>query len=151
MASLALNSHVGEAFHTKAFYSPETQHDKGLLYFIDIYCVILAIMEDRNLSQVAQNPFAGLFPSAEKAEEYRKQHDSSVASLQSVEKHNADTVMQTQPITVSMKEIRDDNLSNESEHVDVEELNEKDRAWMLNDLLQRVFLITVDNGNIFVL
>ena len=107
-------------------------------------------MEDRNSSQLAQNPFAALFPSAEKAEEYSKQHDGSVTSLQSVQ--NADTVMQTQPITVSMKEIHDDSLSNESERVDMGELNEMDRAWMLNDLLQRVFLITVDNGNnIFVL
>lgn len=106
-------------------------------------------MEDRNSSQLAQNPFAALFPSAEKAEEYRKQQDGSVTSLQSVE--NADTVMQTQPITVSMKEIHDDSLSNESERVDMEEFDEMDRAWTLNDLLQRVFLITVDNGNIFVL
>ena len=103
-------------------------------------------MEDRNTSQVGQNPFAALFPSVEKAEEYRKQHEDSV--MQTVDQHQSDTVMQTQPITLSLKDVGNSDSTIESEHADIEALNdEKDRVWIVNDFLQRVFLITVDNGN----
>ena len=106
-------------------------------------------MEDRNLSEVAQNPFAALFPSVEKAEKYRKQHGDAVTTLQTVDQHNADTVMQTQPLSVLLKDVQGIDSKNETEHGVVETLNnEKDRAWLVNDLLQRVFLITVDNGNV---
>lgn len=103
-------------------------------------------MEDRSVAQVNQNPFAALFPSIEKAEEYRKQHEDSVTAVQTDQDREADRVMQTQPITVSMKGIHDDNIKSESAQVNIEGFNdEEDRAWILNDLLQRVFLITVDN------
>ena len=104
-------------------------------------------MEDRSSSQISQNPFAALFPSVEKAEEFRKQHEDSLTTAKTVDKHRPDTVMQSQPITVSLKDVQDNNATNESEHGDPEALNdEKDKVWMVNDLLQRVFLITVDNG-----
>ena len=109
-------------------------------------------MEDRSVAQVNQNPFAALFPSIEKAEEYRKQHEDSVTAVQTDQDREADRVMQTQPITVSMKGIRDDNIKSESAQVNIEGFNdEEDRAWILNDLLQRVFLITVDNGKTVIL
>ena len=93
-------------------------------------------MEDRHSSQVAQNPFAALFPSVEKAEEYRKQHNESELKGDMVTTH-------TQSITVSLKEVRE----SESGHTEVEKINdEKERVWMVNDMLQRVFLITVDEG-----
>ena len=85
-------------------------------------------MEDRQASQVSQNPFAALFPSVEKAEEYSTTH--------------------TQSITVSLKDARNSDSKTGSGLDEVEKLNdEKDRMWMVNDLLQRVFLITVDEGN----
>ena len=86
------------------------------------------VMEDRQSSQVSQNPFAALFPSVEKAEEYSTTH--------------------TQSITVSLKDARNSDSKTGSELSEVEKLNdEKDRMWMVNDMLQRVFLITVDEGN----
>lgn len=100
-------------------------------------------MEDRHSSQVAQNPFAALFPSVEKAEEYRKQHNESDL------KRDLPVTTHTQSITVSLKEARENDPKSESEHTEVEKINdEKDRVWMVNDMLQRVFLITVDEGNL---
>jgi len=85
-------------------------------------------MEDRHSSQVSQNPFAALFPSVEKAEEYSTTH--------------------TQSITVSLKDARNSDSKTTPGHAEVEKLNdEKDMMWMVNDMLQRVFLITVDEGN----
>lgn len=119
-----------------------------MLEIIKVIYLLQTIMEDRNLSEVAQNPFAALFPSVEKAEKYRKQHGDAVTTLQTVDQHNADTVMQTQPLSVLLKDVQGIDSKNETEHGVVETLNnEKDRAWLVNDLLQRVFLITVDNDS----
>lgn len=86
------------------------------------------VMEDRQSSQVSQNPFAALFPSVEKAEEYSTTH--------------------TQSITVSLKDATNSDSKTGSGLSEVEKLNdEKDRMCMVNDMLQRVFLITVDEGN----
>ncbi|XP_020626137.1 ubiquitin conjugation factor E4 A-like [Orbicella faveolata] len=85
-------------------------------------------MEDRHSSQVSQNPFVALFPSVEKAEEYSTTH--------------------TQSITVSLKDAGNSDSKTGSGHAEVETLNdEKDRMWMVNDMLQRVFLITVDEDS----
>ena len=102
-------------------------------------------MEDRPSSQVAQNPFSALFPSVEKAEEYRKQRGDAGLKGDIVN-------TQIQSITVSMKEVSRDNDSKaESGRAEVEKItDEKDRVWMVNDLLQRVFLITVDDGNLLI-
>lgn len=90
---------------------------------------------------MAQNPFAALFPSVEEAEEYSKKHEESI-----VQTHNVDTLMQTQPIRVSIKEIHSDTtIESECSDMQTSKNDEKDRAWMMNDLLQRMFLITVDD------
>ena len=86
-------------------------------------------MEDRHSLHVAQNPFAALFPSVEKAEEYRKH------------------TTQTSAINVSVKGIIENDSKPKAE-TEVK-ITEGERAWIVNDMLQRVFLITVDNGNIF--
>ena len=101
-------------------------------------------MENRNLSQIAQNPFAALFPSVEKAEEYRKHHNESYLKGDMVSTH-------TQSITVSLKEARESSSKSDSGHAEVEKINDnKEGVWMVNDMLQRVFLITVDNGNLLI-
>lgn len=98
-------------------------------------------MEDRHSSQVTQNPFAALFPSVEKAEEYRKQHNDPEIKDDLVTTH-------TQSITVSLKDVSNNDSKTGSGHAEVEKLNdEKDRIWMVNNMIQRVFLITVDEGN----
>ena len=100
-------------------------------------------MEDRHSSQVAQNPFAALFPSIEKAEEYRKQHGESELK---------GDIVTTQSITVSLKEVQGNDSKSESACVEMEIIiDEKDRLWMVNDMLQRVFLITVDEGNLLLI
>ena len=104
-------------------------------------------MEDKSTKQANQNPFAALFPSAEKAEEYRKQHEVSVTSVQTDHKREEDKVMEAQAIKLYVKEIHDACKRNASGQAIVEAVNdEEEKAWILNDLLQRVFLITVDNG-----
>ena len=101
-------------------------------------------MENRNSSEVAQNPFAALFPSVEEAEEYTRQHGEVIT----VHSPKADTVTKVEPISVLLRDVQDIGSGKETEHSVTEPLiDEKERAWMLNDLLQRVFLITVDNGN----
>lgn len=106
----------------------------------------LVTMECGNPSKVAQNPFAALFPSVEEAEEYSKKHEESI-----VQTHNVDTLMQTQPIRVSIKEIHSDTtIESECSDMQTSKNDEKDRAWMMNDLLQRMFLITVDDGKLFI-
>ena len=103
-------------------------HCNGYFSFVFLSHLNHIVMEDRQSSQVSQNPFAALFPSVEKAEEYSTTH--------------------TQSITVSLKDARNSDSKTGSGLDEVEKLNdEKDRMWMVNDLLQRVFLITVDEGN----
>ena len=103
-------------------------HYNGYFSFVFLSHLNHIVMEDRQSSQVSQNPFAALFPSVEKAEEYSTTH--------------------TQSITVSLKDARNSDSKTGSGLDEVEKLNvEKDRIWMVNDLLQRVFLITVDEGN----
>ncbi|KAK2560531.1 hypothetical protein P5673_016892 [Acropora cervicornis] len=56
--------------------------------------------------QTNQNPFAALFPSLEKAEDYRKQHEFSATLVQTDHKHG-DTVMEAEAVKLSMKKIHD--------------------------------------------
>ena len=101
--------------------------------------------KNKNPSEVAQNPFAALFPSVEKAEEYRKQHGEVIA----VHSPKENTVSKIQPISVLLRDVQEIESKNEAGHTTTADIviDEKERAWILNDLLQRVFLITVDNGN----
>ena len=75
-----------------------------------------------------QNPFAALFRSVEEAEEFRK-HSSKTSAP-----------------NVSAKGIIDNdskpNTKNDAQ------INEEEKAWIVNDMFQRVFLITVNNGKI---
>lgn len=81
-------------------------------------------MDDRHFLQVAQNPFAALFPSVEKAEEFRQN---------------------TSALNVSAKGIIDkDSKPNSKNEV---QINEEERTWIVNDTLQRVFLITINNDS----
>ncbi|KAJ7373176.1 hypothetical protein OS493_014324 [Desmophyllum pertusum] len=97
-------------------------------------------MEDRPHHRWLKIHFQLSFPSVEKAEEYRKQRGDSGIKGDIVN-------TQIQSITVSMKEVSRDNDSKaESGLAEVEKItDEKDRVWMVNGLLQRVFLITVDD------
>ena len=75
-----------------------------------------------------QNPFAALFRSVEEAEEFRK-HSSKTSAP-----------------NVSAKGIIDnDSKSNTKNDT---QINEEEKAWIVNDMFQRVFLITVNNGKI---
>ena len=97
--------------------------------------------------QTNQNPFAALFPSLEKAEDYRKQHEFSATLVQTDHKHEGDTVMEAETVKLSMKKIHGDSKRNASAQAIVDTVSdEEEKAWILNDFLQRVFLITVDNG-----
>lgn len=101
--------------------------------------------KNKNPSEVAQNPFAALFPSVEKAEEYRKQHGEVIA----VHSPKENTVSKIQPISVLLRDVQEIESKNEAGHTTTADIviDEKERAWILNDLLQRVFLITVDNDS----
>lgn len=81
-------------------------------------------MDDRHFLQVAQNPFAALFPSVEKAEEFRQ---------------NASA------LNVSAKGIIDNDSKPNS--INEVQINEEERTWIVNDTLQRVFLITINNDS----
>lgn len=97
--------------------------------------------------QANQNPFAALFPSLEKAEDYRKQHEFSTTLVQTDHKHEEDKLIETQAVKLSVKKIHYDGKRNASAQASVDVvMDEEEKAWILNDFLQRVFLITVDNG-----
>ena len=112
------------------------------------------MMGDNEALDVATNPFSALFPSEEQAEEYRRQHNKPVSDNQGDKGLTVQRVTcQTNPCTFSLKHGNIDFVSESSGLADrtthtTKQKNETTVSdpQMVNDLLQRVFLITVDPG-----
>ena len=88
------------------------------------------------MSNLTSNPFAALFPSVEKAEEYSREQTRK--SQKVGESHVSS---QGSSVTISLK-----NEDAVPQIIEGHEKSDEETARVVNDLLQRVFLIAVDNG-----
>ena len=110
-----------------------------IIIIINVYIHVPVSMDSpyvSEMSNLASNPFAALFPSVEKAEEYSREQRRK--SQKVGESHVSS---QGSSVTISLK-----NEDAVPQIIEGHQRGDEETARVVNDLLQRVFLITVDDG-----